>query len=283
MSETIASLFKPEEDIVKTGYKIDIDYVPNGEEPINLNLSLVSLRIVNEYEINMLPIVTLSVAVADPMLATIRDSYHEARITIAITINPVDLDNRMFSSMGDQYLKTTSFKIMDLDLPMKDDEFNEKEDTNKESGSNYTETNMVEFDLFAVPHLEMTKKLINRSYKDSDLEQALGCIFTSNAKLPVIMAKPHNSKSYEGIIIPPLNLKNAVYHLQNTYGIYKNGIRFFFDLNNIYLLDRIKGIGKDIGKTYYKVLVEVYTKRTRDPNYDSGYNARKMSLQLGIF
>lgn len=266
-------LFKPEQKIEVVGYDISVAYVPPGGEPIDLRQYCVTISVTNEYEINMFPILSVKLNCPDPVVRSIRESYHQGRVTMEVKKAGLN-ENTEYSPMGDTFIPNSVFKIMDVEFRSTDDEYR-PEDNDKGDSTGVVERKEIILDLFMVEHLEMTKKLISKVYKDNTLEFAAGAIFTKLAKIPVMMAKPDNNKTYEHIMIPPQNLKASIYYIQEFYGFYKNGIRFFFDYNWIYLLDRIKGIGKDIGKRYHRVHVEVFSKRTIDPNDQDGWNTKE--------
>ena len=48
-------LYKPEEQIQKVVHTIDMNYVPNGKDPVDLSPYILAIPIVSDYEDKMFP------------------------------------------------------------------------------------------------------------------------------------------------------------------------------------------------------------------------------------
>ena len=97
-------------------------------------------------------------------------------------------------------------------------------------------TRMIDVYLFNLNAMTNNKKVVNFVAQNCKIKDAIGYIVKQFKVDSLLMSTPNNNTRYEQIINPPLNLRNSLEYLSNTYGIYNNGIRQFYDLTTYYIL-----------------------------------------------
>ena len=92
-------------------------------------------------------------------------------------------------------------------------------------------------DLVPKNALDNSQIMMNRSYSGISGGDALAIFGSNHFKLPVYMQIPHNTSIPSNVFVPPMRLNQAVQYMQDKYNIYRNGILFFNDINQTWIMD----------------------------------------------
>ena len=131
------------------------------------------------------------------------------------------------------------------------------------------EENFLELYLFKQEDLLSSRYIHNVVLKNTTVIGAIGWLI-NNAKINnLYISNIENLTTYKQIIIPQLNLKGALYYLQDMYNIYKQGLILNLDLQNLYILNKNYNKIIPVGNEYNTIYV--YAIKYSDADIGSGY------------
>lgn len=93
----------------------------------------------------------------------------------------------------------------------------------------------LELELFRMDHLLLTKPVFHGILENVNYEDLIMYIL-KDSPTRIAMNVPHRKTIEPQIILPSKNAIQTLKYLQRVYGIYKNGLRLFFDLDRAYCL-----------------------------------------------
>lgn len=113
-----------------------------------------------------------------------------------------------------------------------------KDDENSKVKSSLT----IEF--FELNQFKADQLLLNMSLRNTTPINAIKTLIKeSGIQLDSIaVSKTINHTIYKEIFIPPLNLFESINYIIDTYGVYKNGARLFYENNKLYIIEKNKYI-----------------------------------------
>lgn len=113
-------------------------------------------------------------------------------------------------------------------------------DSNKSNLSNIdSPTRVINISFFNIVPQNAIKLIYNVVFASGTTMWDVLNFVCSETNLNYIIDKPVNENDQSEVIIPPLNLVQTLNYLQETYGLYENGIQPFIDFDNIlYVLDK---------------------------------------------
>lgn len=94
------------------------------------------------------------------------------------------------------------------------------------------------FLLLCEDDLKNNRPLVNSVLNDVDMESSVMYLTKKFSNKPILFEKPDNDKVYRQVIFPPNNLIRSIKYLDTVYGIYKKGLRLFFDLTGYYIINK---------------------------------------------
>lgn len=105
------------------------------------------------------------------------------------------------------------------------------------SQNGFTDNNRVplEIDLLRSDHIILSKTPIHGILHNVNYTDLLMYLL-KDCPTNIVMNKPHRNDTEPQIILPTLNTPSTIKYIQEQFGIYKNGLRLFFDLDRAYCL-----------------------------------------------
>lgn len=184
------------------------------------------IRVFNDYENNVFPIMTIMLSLTKEMYERIRDN--ECCFVISSTTKVINTENDTASNLYSEtkWLDNEIFYIMDKNkVNFTDNDLNTDNPTVS-----------LQLNLFSKKHLEINKILINDNFINCRLIDIIGFIFKS-VSIPMVIEKIENVKKYNQIIIPPLNLIRSIRYLHDYYVLYDDDMKLFFNYNDGILMN----------------------------------------------
>jgi hypothetical protein len=171
-----------------------------------------------------------------------------------------------------------------------------RNDAENENGKGFEQAGsmILELDLFAKKHSELNREIISGIYSNVTMNQLILHLMTK-AEMPcLIQPSQRGEEKFTQIIMPSKTVVPTLYDLQDQYGIYKTGIRVFFDYDRGYCLSsdykynpicidpngsasKSGGEGKE--KENVIVVVTNKTMDTKGSKYDSKSQAYYLLMQ----
>lgn len=229
-------------------YKYSLDvrilYPDNKVEQIAED-NVVSLSVEHDFEQNLYPITKLQISVSErsyyKIIENKDDIEFELRLKCTSTDDSEDLEgdkNTFFNNIISTKLKPimdkiTPYKTKNLDSS--DLEEDERTDINVKDTNEF---NVMTFYLFKEKDLNMNKSLFNFIAEDVDILSVIGYLVNTMEVENLLISPPDNKNIYSQIIVPTGNYKETMNHLQVYYGIYKNGLKTYFDFDKSYILSK---------------------------------------------
>ena len=213
-------------------YVVNIDLIDNGILESIPNISIINFSIEYNYRDNFFPIIKLDLTINNYLYNLILNNKNTIKFRI-----------KLFSYRKEQKQDGTDLEIdkkliindiFQPIIPILDSENNKKElNTEKDDDS---PSRALDVYLFNLNAFNINKNIINFIAQDCKIKDVVGYILKSFNIKNVLMSSPQNNTKYEQVIVPPLNLKNSIQYIADTYGIYTNGIKQFYDFDYLYIL-----------------------------------------------
>ncbi|MGL4950071.1 MAG: hypothetical protein ACRC5M_06785 [Anaeroplasmataceae bacterium] len=92
--------------------------------------------------------------------------------------------------------------------------------------------------LYPMTGLNGNKKLLNFIGDECDVGTMIKFLIEKCNFEGYIIDKPDNENVYKDLVIPPRSIKGALFEMQTRYGVYRNGIRIFYDPPVLYVLNK---------------------------------------------
>lgn len=210
-----------------TGFLTDL----TDNTDYNLDKMISSVAIKKDFNIDIMPLFVLYLKVNYDL----REIIRKHNINISLNIEEFNIDEDIddisvyepvtINSTFSGVLKIFDKNIQEIDV--KQDEMTD----NDINGQNYNIT------LTGIPEkiYNQNSKIINAVYKQSTIAEIIIDILDTEYN-KVYIDRPDNNDREETLLIPPLNISNAINYLNQNYGIYNTSYRLFFDFEKIYVV-----------------------------------------------
>lgn len=186
-------------------------------DPISIDDTLYEMMQINKFEENVFPQISVDIKLSSSEFKKIDDDT-----ILKLSIKEF-LDNKK-SSFYSYFIKDEDFVIL------------EKQILNQTNSSTEDVMN-VRLYLILKNDLLMNEINFNTILKDCDINGAMLYLLKHFRKKTIIESSD-NDKTYDQIILPFNNFFREFIYLDNVYGIYKNGIKIFVDLDKAYILNK---------------------------------------------
>lgn len=215
--------------------------IPDYNEPYDITPYIFSFGLFSDYEKNQFPIYSLVFYAPLNIISTIQN--YGSRIRYVINVDYKRLVE--INQYGNKPHNNTDFTVNSFPFLRNAVMKSIENDTNEPlpEDINSIEPNqavMVKYELllFEVNHLNWNSELISSSFNDTTLEDVVYYLSTTITKKKPIMNVLDNRETYKIIKVPPLNLSRTLHYLQSYYGLYKDGLKFFMDSKNVFILPK---------------------------------------------
>jgi hypothetical protein len=139
-------------------------------------------------------------------------------------------------------------------------------DTSKDADSQ--RVYQIEFGMILQSHLDMSRKKVDEVFADTDTAAVMAYLMTNSydGKSKFLVSQPENTEVFEQVMFAEANMRDWIYHLDQAYGIYRRGMRIWFDFDANYVLSRDPAMSVFRKDEYKAVSIEVV-----DP-HDTGHD-----------
>jgi hypothetical protein len=240
--------------------------VIDSEKPTNLTQFVSNIIEVNNFEKADLPYIIIDFSLPVNISLAIQDSYRDTQFLITKKYSKSLLISENKKGETKIIWKEKKFRILE---PSKIENGEDKSGGNADLGSLTTNNDTFRFIFFEEGCLNMRKSIVNTVFNNCTIGDAIGYLlgdFSFGKK--VTIQKPDNSTVYENIFVPPMDFPSSLEYLQLYYNIYNDGIKYFFDVNNIIITGKSSSLMPE--GIYDTVLLDFITK-TPESNRNGKY------------
>jgi hypothetical protein len=210
----------------------------DSDEFIEIQRNLRDFTVFNLYDENVFPIYQFDFVFDKTTLRLIQDNAETIVFILSVKKYEIEPGNDSVSVTSDsnRYLiRDLVLKPYDIErtvLPITDD-------VNDDRGTTARNKNFrMVIPCLAYDHVQMNKGINSAVFNSAKLKDIILFFLNKYRIRNVLMSPPDNDKILEQILVPPLNMTNAIEFFQEIYGIYESGMRLFFDHNYSYILNK---------------------------------------------
>lgn len=220
-------------------YSIEECVIDTGEDTIKLAPGFIqSFYIEKNYDDDYLPIVILTTLMGAWDYDRIVEARDKATFNLTIGMK-LDLGDDIYENAG-TYI-SDKFSILPTDdTPFVDKKMHDSMIncwTYGDYGDLSDMSNAYTFILAKRRDLDNTKQIINNIMTcNTILDAVVYSLKESGYDSNVLMSNPDNGTFYEELPLLPIPLINQLRYLSNYYGIYKEGLQLFFDIDRTYVI-----------------------------------------------
>lgn len=239
-----------------------IDRTNDIQYKINSNIN--GIRISNDYQSLVFPILRVSLTASVELYKIIRDNEVEVRMDIyKLVLHDDSSIENVQGAETEVYFTNELFTIIDKNsIIFNDDDLNEE----------IPSLDLI-YTLFAKKHLAINKQNFNGNYLNCRLVDMLA-MSVSKIYDDVLIERPTNMTEYKQILIPPLNACRLPRYLQEIYSMYEDGILIHYGLTETIICNSELSENTPLAKNDYLHVIldlEQYNNVTGMPN-ECSYN-----------
>lgn len=227
-------------------YTIDSFILMKDDEKIELDFTNVMLiDYLNDYENNIMPLVQIKIKIDARKYRWILKNKKDIKVKLTIdkkysmsSADPLPLSTQ--ACIDGEFILMIQDQDIPLDTNLIEESFKKNNDgyeTDIDVESYLESENILDIYLFNEDFLISSKKMVNKVYKKSTIQNIIGEILTSTKHTDVLMSKVENDEEYVEMIVPCLPVYKAILYLDQYYGLYKRGSLIFYDIDAVYLLN----------------------------------------------
>lgn len=244
-------------------YLVNTDVITSNGELIDLSDNIVDFKIFYLYDKFIYPVVKVKFMINKYLALQLKESKKGLKVRLNIKkfkISGEQISDFKIPKLYEFLIKDMVFIPIDMNILPFEKIVNDEKMT---AGNNDIP---FELELFHKDHLEnINKRIVSGALNDTTVKNAIAYIlkpyFTDKK---IIFNEPNNDKVYEQIIFKNLSLANTIKYLQEVYGVYKSGIRVFFDFDRYYciandFMENKVNLSEDI-EDYENVIIQVVDK-----------------------
>lgn len=201
---------------------------------IDLSDVLFDFKTFKLYNAFVFPVVAVSVNLTPKQHKTFANNLDRLQFRLNLEkFQETDIstnNNRMFD-------KTTDSVYKNLILELSDYEKQRFIDETERNNNGFEESIKIPvyMELFKAEHLAINKNPINGIFNDVDMDSLLIHLL-KKSKQKMLVQKSNRKEKLKQVVLPGKNLAQTIEYLQEVYGIYRSGLRLFFDFDRGYCL-----------------------------------------------
>jgi len=180
------------------------------------------------------PVIALSVNLTPRQHTTICDNLDRVKFRLNLEkFEVTDLSdaNKLAEKTGEIVYKDLMLELSDYDKKRFRDE-SEQYDGGFEDATKI----QVYMELFKVEHLAINKKPVTGVFSNVVMDSLLIHVLSKSNQKTLVQKSNRGKEIIPQVVLPGKNLVQTIYYLQEVYGIYKSGLRLFFDFDRAYCL-----------------------------------------------
>ena len=216
--------------------KAEIKYLKDkNNEDITIDDYIRRLNIVEMYDKADIGYCALLLAIPTSIFKAIQDDYRNSRIILSV--NRYEEIEVTKDRKPETVWKDKAFIIAGIpkSAMAEDTAGTDPADTSKTGSITNVTLNLIEEEAY-----NSNRTLYNFVATDVTVGEVLQYLVSKNITSKALrIGKPDNQTKYEQILIPPLNLPEAIKYLDKNYGIFKNGVSFFIGIDHLIICDKV--------------------------------------------
>lgn len=209
-------------------YEIKLDVVFSNNTVTNLNSFIKGIKMYYLYETTFFPILQVDLTLDYTTHTKICEDIDKCKFRLnqnLIDYKDFDQDTKKSNGISESILKNLNL------IPNDYDKTNYRTDFSEMVDGEITMT----LELFLKNHLQLTRRQMSNVYSSTQIKNILLDLLNySNQN--ILFNKPDNKNKIKQLICPSKNLVKTIQYIQETYGIYKTGLRLFFDYTRGYCM-----------------------------------------------
>jgi len=209
-----------------------------GSEVMYLSDSIYEFKIFQFYNDFIFPIVSFSINLSPNEHMKICNNVNNVKFRLNLYKIPItgDVDYVVNDIHYTNAAAESVYKDLMLELSDYDKARFRDESEQYKGGFINAKKIQIHLELFKSEHLAINKKPITGIYNNVKLDNMLVHLL-SKAKQKILIQKSNRKNEImKQIVLPGKNLSQTIQYIQDTYGIYKSGLRLFFDFDRSYCL-----------------------------------------------
>lgn len=203
------------------------------------------MTIIHDYEKNIFPIFKISIVLESDLYYKIIKNKNTAQFKIRI--------QKFYRLVGSEEKSLLSDYVNGVyDLILDDDDYDRDEAIKREKNSNdfkhvtssnenelFDVDNSIDLFLFRSDIIKKSKKNINKILKNATVTDAVALFASTVGLQNILMSPSENTKVYDELVIPRMEMFKAIQFLDTYYGFYKKGSIIYFDFDIVYILSYV--------------------------------------------
>ena len=236
------NLLEVEKRSKEYNYSAEVSFIFNdNKEEVLPSEYIEYITVEHDYVNNFYPILKLGVLVSQYLLEKIIQNRKTIKIKLKISNYVIGNDE----SSGIKY----KF-IDDIFIPMLEDITSNKDNDQNVENDNMNSVNSINkptrlfnsiplsFYMFKEKDIKISNPINNVIIEDANVLDSIAYLINNSQIDKLLLEKPHNNTIYNQLILPPNTIKKSIDHIQEYYGIYTNGVKFYMDFNMTYLISK---------------------------------------------
>jgi hypothetical protein len=208
-------------------YEITLDAMVDNTI-IHLNPYIKSMEFYYLYSTTYMPVLRVALSVTYDINKSICTDITKTKFRLNINlIDRKDYDETKKKSNGisQSVLKNEILVVYNPDKNNYQTDFDEMVDSNIR----------LVLELFSKKHLSITRPTISNIFTKSKIKDCLFSIL-SKTGMKCLITPPNHTEKVSEIVCPSKNIPKTIAYIQEVFGIYRTGLRLFFDYDRIFCL-----------------------------------------------
>ena len=221
-------------------YSIKLDVDIKGTK-ISLNEKIKELVIYKLYDDFMCPVMHVKLNIQQEIHEQMCDNIDTMFFQFSMAlVQEDDMNDKDLSKVKDEGMSIDIFPESEpLILEASDfDRTKYRNDAENADGRGFEQSAdmTLELDLFLKKHAQLNRQPITGIYSDIYMDQLITYLMLQADMKCLIQPSQREKKKYDQILMPSKSVVPTLYDIQERYGIYKTGIRVFFDYDRGYCI-----------------------------------------------
>jgi hypothetical protein len=270
-------------NLKRSNYELILKAIINGREsPIALQDFIIDFTVYNLYKENVFPVYQIELILRRDIFRLIQDNADNVLFLLSLrryeeSIQDYKLKSRPYDTIfSNEILKP--YDISRETTPLLPEEVSDIMIDDEPSVQRNDPNFRLVVNAFQQRHLDMNKEIISVVLNNCTVKDCILYLLNRGGARSVLFSEPDNTKVYEQIMIPGLNMTKSIEYLQQVYGIYNTGLLLFFDYKFSYLLrkDSLKNPvtatgGESNSNSWGKVFIELVEQSRSQPDSHGSY------------
>lgn len=229
-------------------YQVASLVIMKGDEKIAMDHSnILSIEYMNDYEINILPLLKVSLRVDIRRKIWILKNKKDILVKFELNKIGMDTDNEKYITSpekvwNEEFALYFNDEDESIDIGAMESRINLNEGRDFQSNNmdteNYFESqNTLDIYLMHPELLKGSRYSFNKVYTKNTLQNMVGNMLTKSGHKHVLMSKFENDEIYKELLLPVNPVYKNLIYLDQYYGLYRTGALIYYDVDVLYILN----------------------------------------------